>query len=155
MDKHRVSPLAILLSVLLTSCASIMTGSTDNVTIESIPSGAFFTTNTGSSGHTPQMISVPASQDLVVEYKKNGYEPQSAILKSRMSGWIVGNVIFGGFIGLAIDIVNPDARTHDKSLSVQLVQRDPSEVEAEEPRIQPTSVREMPPEINIVHPPRP
>jgi len=114
-------PVAAAVVILFASCASIMTGSTDTVTVESIPCGAYFRSNTGARGRTPQTVIVPASEDLVVDYRLEGYEPQSAVAKSRVSAWIAGNILFGGLIGLVIDIVNPDARTHDSKLRVQLV----------------------------------
>ncbi|MEM6676184.1 MAG: hypothetical protein AAF726_25275 [Planctomycetota bacterium] len=113
-----------LLALTGSSCASIMTGGSDTVLVQSVPSGASFSTNTGARGRTPQSIVVPASQDLVVNYKLSGYESTTAIVESRFSGWIVGNILFGGFIGLAVDLLNPDAKTHDGSISVTLLAQD-------------------------------
>lgn len=161
----RTRLLAAVLLVQLCSCASLMTGDEDTVTIQSMPPGARFYTNTGVRGTTPRTITVPAAEDLVVNYSLPGYEPQEVLLESRLSAWILGNAIFGGFIGLAIDIVNPDARTHDSVVSADLVQKDAGSWEEEErtekvdflkPRK--AEIRPMPREIGASHyerPPRP
>jgi len=143
----------------LFSCASIMTGSTDTVTITSTPSGARFSTNTGVRGRTPMSVSVPASQDLVVEYSLPGYEPQGVVLESRMSAWVIGNIVFGGLIGLVIDVVNPDSRTHDSVVDVQLLpserpmddEVDVAGVDEEAVKTQPVDFPQPPREIEIRH----
>lgn len=148
--KARLAALALL--AVLTSCASIMTGSDDSVTVNSMPSGAYFTTNIGVSGYTPKVVSVPASQDLIVEYRKKGYEPQSVVLESRMSAWVAGNLILGGLIGIAVDVVNPDSRTHDGTVTAQLIEVDPATLEEvpEAPaKTLTTSIREVQEEIYI------
>ena len=151
--KYLLVPLLAL--PLLGSCASIMTGSTDTVSVVSVPSGAYFSTNTGVRGYTPMNVSVPASQDLVVDLRLKGYESQSVVVESRMSGWIFGNLIFGGLIGIAIDAVNPDSRTHDSQVQVQLVKAEGpvEDVGAQEQvtNTQPVDFPEPPPEIDIRH----
>ena len=37
------------------------------------------------------------------EWAAFGYEPYSAALTHSVSGWVWGNVFFGGLIGLAVD----------------------------------------------------
>ena len=54
--------------LLLASCASIVTGPVDDVTVDSVPQGAYFTTNLGDVGQTPKVITVPAAKDLEVTY---------------------------------------------------------------------------------------
>jgi len=145
---------SLLVSILLllgTSCASIVTGSTDSVIIESVPSGAQFTTNIGVRGVTPRVVVVPASQDLVVDFSLQGYEPTSAVLESRVSAWVAGNIIFGGLLGIIIDIANPDARTHDKVLRANLIRDESRPIKAPVRSTTRTTIRELPSEINIRH----
>lgn len=143
---------AVLLACLVTSCASIMTGSSDSVSVISTPPGTFFTTNIGVSGRTPQVVTVPASQDLVVNFRRKGYEPTTVMLNSRMSGWILGNILFGGPIGLVVDLLNPNAKTHSSHLTAQLVRKPGGGVEPEElPEARPTEVLAVPREIEIRH----
>lgn len=116
-----LATLAALALCSLCSCASIITGSTDSVTIQSNPTGARFETNTGSKGVTPCTITVPDSETLDVTVKMDGYEDSSADLAPRMSGWLFGNILFGGLIGLGIDLVSGNWRTHDDKITVNMV----------------------------------
>lgn len=111
---------ALALLPLAASCASIATGATDRVTIESIPPGAVFETNTGHRGTTPSMITIPDSQTLVVTAKLDGHEEAKAELKPRMSGWFIGNILIGGLLGIAIDLISGNWQTHDDKIVVTL-----------------------------------
>jgi hypothetical protein len=112
--------LAIAIGLFFTSCASIMEGSASPIDILSTPPGAYFETNTGASGTTPATITVPNSVDLEIEFAKRGYESTTVEVPSEMSPWILGNVLFGGIVGIIIDAVNPDARSRDSSVTVEL-----------------------------------
>lgn len=39
----------------------------------------------------------------VVRIELDGYEPFAATITSSVSGWVVGNLVFGGVIGLVVD----------------------------------------------------
>ena len=112
--------LAIALS-LTAGCASIVTGSTDKVSIESIPTGATYETNTGMKGTTPAVITVPDSETLVVTATLPGHQTASATLAPRMSGWVFGNILLGGIIGIAIDLISGNWQTHDDKVVVRLI----------------------------------
>ena len=114
---------AYVLSVLILacSCASIVTGSHDNVDILSLPSGAAFDTNTGHNGVTPASISIPDDVTLEVTYKMEGYQDARASLAPKMSGWFWGNILLGGIIGMIIDGISGNWRTHSGSLSATLI----------------------------------
>ncbi len=104
--------LAVLALVLCgSSCASIVTGGTDDILITSQPDGAYFRTNLGQSGRTPQSISIPDDQPLSVSFRLEGYEDQSASVGTRMSAWVLGNIVFGGLIGLVVDVA-ADGNVH-------------------------------------------
>ena len=113
--------LAISMTLPLTSCATIVTGAEDSVKILSNPSGASFTTNSGASGVTPSEIRIPDDLTLKVHFSLDGYENQKAELEPRMSGWIIGNILIGGLIGLAVDLISGQWRTHAEEVSVDLV----------------------------------
>ncbi|MEZ9913851.1 hypothetical protein AB4402_06225 [Vibrio breoganii] len=102
-------------SVLLatTGCASIVSDSHYTMSITSSPDDAIYTiTNEDgvviSKGHTPSTISLDAGNgffdgaDYTITYHKNGYEDSIATVSSSVDGWYVGNILFGGLIGLLI-----------------------------------------------------
>ena len=116
----RTLALARVHSLPFASCASIITGSTDRVTINSSPQGASFTTNSGDSGFTPSKIVVADDLDLEVHYSLPGYQDADVTANSRMSAWIFGNILIGGLIGLAIDLITGNYKTHAGEVSVTL-----------------------------------
>lgn len=41
-----------------------------------------------------------------IRIELEGYQPYDIVLSRRMSGWVFGNIVFGGVIGVAIDAVS-------------------------------------------------
>ncbi|MBI3617932.1 MAG: hypothetical protein HY210_06940 [Candidatus Omnitrophica bacterium] len=105
---------AILIIPGLTSCASIVKGGGQNISINSKPSDAnveVFDMNgaTVGTGATPYKIYLKtgrgyfSSQDYKVVINKSGYSSKTIYLSSRVSGWYAfGNLLFGGLIGYLI-----------------------------------------------------
>lgn len=116
--------LLLALAATLSSCASIFAGSSSNVQVTSTPSGAKFTSSAGVSGVTPAAVSLPNGLDVSFSFEGvDGYEPAEHVSHPRMSGWIVGNILLGGIVGLIVDIVNPDTRVH-KDIRIELTPSD-------------------------------
>ena len=112
---------AVLVALSMCSCASIFSGSSSSIEVDSIPKGASFSTNSGISGVTPASVSVP--NGVVVNFKFDGvegYDTLSFASKPQISGWVIGNVLLGGLIGLVVDIINPNTRVH-RDVEVELV----------------------------------
>jgi uncharacterized protein YceK len=97
----------------LSGCASIISGSTDNIVVSSTPIGADFTVTNrqGSAVHhgiTPQTVVVERGasyfegQSYILDFKKDGYIPKSFTLNHDDNPWVIGNLLFGGLIGLLI-----------------------------------------------------
>lgn len=120
------SMLACALAVPIASCASIVTGSTDRVQLDSVPQGAHYVTNAGHEGTTPAQISISDDVTLTVTCTADGYERTTVTMPPRMSGWVLGNLAFGGLIGLGLDFVSGNWRTHDDKLVVSLPKLAPS-----------------------------
>ena len=101
-------------AALLTGCASIISGPTQNVTITSDPVEAEVTiTNKAGvvihKGMTPQVIELKKSRGYFkgetykLQVSKEGYVPQETTIDSYPNGWYIGgNLIFGGLIGYII-----------------------------------------------------
>ncbi len=57
-----------------------------------------------------------------MRFTKDGYEPRELTLSGTMSGWYIGNILFGGLIGMLV--VDPQTgamyRLEPKSLEVTL-----------------------------------
>ena len=102
--------LSILISVLaLGSCATIMNGDMVNVPVYTTPSGATVLIN-GATYTSPTTVMVPRGKgDFKLHIEKDGFQPVDILLTQSVDGWLWGNVLFGGLIGLAIDFISGDA----------------------------------------------
>jgi hypothetical protein len=117
---------SVVLVLLLSSCASIMTGKHDVLNVNSSPVGAKFTTNTGVQGTTPAKIEVPDDVDVQFTFEMPGYAPASFTAARHMSAWVWGNILIGGVIGLIVDFASGGVYTHDSTVNVTLAQLIPA-----------------------------
>jgi hypothetical protein len=90
----------------LGACASIMHGTRQDVGITSAPSGATVTIDNIPSGITPVIAHVARNSNHIVRVEMPGYQPFDLTLTHSVSGWVWGNVAFGGLIGLAVDAIS-------------------------------------------------
>lgn len=97
----------------LSGCASIVSKSQYPVNIASNPDQASITIvdDKGKEiykGETPTTLTLKAGDGYFhgctysVTFKKDGYEPQTATIQKEMDGWFIGNILFGGLIGMLI-----------------------------------------------------
>lgn len=88
----------------LTSCATIFSGSSDEVTILSSPDDADVYINGMRYGSTPMIVSLAKGNTYYVELRKEGYDSRKVIITSEVGiGWVVLDVI-AGLVPLVIDI---------------------------------------------------
>lgn len=97
-----------LVAVLITSvgCASIMHGTKQDVGISSSPTNARVTVDNAPLGNTPIVAKLSRGDNHIVKIELDGYAPFEATLTKKVSGWVWGNVVFGGLIGLAVDAIS-------------------------------------------------
>ena len=91
---------------MLAGCATIMNQTTQSIGISSSPTGATVTVDTTPHGHTPVVARLSRKDNHFVKMELEGFEPYETTLTRRVSGWVWGNVAFGGLIGLAIDAIS-------------------------------------------------
>jgi uncharacterized protein YceK len=94
----------ITIALLFSSCASIISGSKQNINFNSTPSGATVWVDDVNLGVTPviaQLERIKKNQKVKIELQ--GYKPYELILNRKTNGWIWGNILFGGIIGIIID----------------------------------------------------
>jgi predicted small secreted protein len=96
--------LALLVcSTVLTACASIMHGTSQDVGISSSPTGASVTVDNMMKAQTPFVAKLSRKDNHVIHIATDGYAPADLTLTRSTSGWVWGNIVFGGLIGLAVD----------------------------------------------------
>ncbi|MGB0361244.1 MAG: hypothetical protein ACPGEF_07550 [Endozoicomonas sp.] len=105
--------LSSCLVALLSGCSTIVSDSHYPVSIRSTPSEANFSiTNSRGEvihkGVTPSTVTLSSSDgffdgaEYTVTYQKDDYTKVSYTLTSSLDGWYLGNVLFGGLVGLLI-----------------------------------------------------
>lgn len=106
--KQALASATLLLS--LTSCASMVSHQTA-IPLSSTPPGASFVTSEGVSGTLPTAyMPLDPTSDLRITVTHDGHMTASETRVSSVSPWILGNLIFGGIPGFAIDLLNPQTR---------------------------------------------
>lgn len=101
--------MAICLSVSSISCASIVSGRSQHIPVITNPSGAIITVGTMKQVSPATFILDRRQEVYMVKVEKEGYESVEVTLKKGVNGWVFGNIIFGGIIGLVIDIASGSA----------------------------------------------
>lgn len=87
----------------LLSCATIISGSRQNVEITSEPSSAKVYINEIEIGQTPVQKSLKRNQEYQLILKLDGYKTYETKLEKKFNAWYIGNIAFGGLIGIIID----------------------------------------------------
>lgn len=107
--------LAVAGVAIIAACATIMHGSSQDVGISSSPTGAKVTIDNMPLGMTPVVAHLRRKDNHVIKIEMDGYQPFEMPTTRKVSGWVWGNIVFGGLIGLAVDAitgglynVNPD-----------------------------------------------
>lgn len=106
---RRALPLlaATTLAVLpLTGCGTILHGTKQSLGISSNPTDAVVTIDSVEIGKTPVVASLKRKQNHIIRVALQGYAPFEATVTRKVSGWVWGNIVFGGVIGLAVDAIS-------------------------------------------------
>lgn len=83
-----------------------MHGTSQQIGISSNPSGATVTIGGQLLGTTPTIVDLKRGDNHIVKIELDGYAPFETTLIKRVSGWVWGNLVFGGLIGLAVDAIS-------------------------------------------------
>lgn len=98
-------------ALMLNGCASIVSNSEYQVLMDSHPQGADLTIRNKDGqlfykGKTPAFVPLPSGAGYFVpaQYRitasKEGYQTQEHFLSAGFDGWYMGNLVFGGLIGM-------------------------------------------------------
>ena len=118
------------IGLLLQGCASIVSGSTQSLSVEAKSSegvsvvganckmsndkGVWFT-------NTPGSIALHRSaDDLTVTCSKALFVPATSVVKSATKGMAAGNILFGGLIGVGIDVATGAAFDYPTLITVPM-----------------------------------
>ena len=104
--KHSKKIPFVITLLLIASCCTIMLTPEQDVGISSNPSGAKVLIDGRDMGTTPMTVSLARKNTHSVKVELDGFMPYEIHLTKSTSGWVFGNIIFGGIIGLIIDMSN-------------------------------------------------
>jgi uncharacterized protein YceK len=90
----------------VSGCATIIHGTQQEVGISSTPTGASVLIDNTEKGVTPVVAKLKRKDNHTVRIQLAGYQPFETTLTHNVSGWVWGNIAFGGLIGLAVDAVS-------------------------------------------------
>ena len=105
------------LSLFITSCATIATGTTQLVTINSNVDGATVSLDGVNVGKTPFTGEIKKNGK-VVTIEKEGYKTYTIALSSSLEGLFWGNIIIGGTLGSITDFASGAAYKYAPARSV-------------------------------------
>jgi hypothetical protein len=100
----------LLVTILLSSCATIFNGTTQAVPVSSSPSGAEIYVNNIFRGITPEVLILNRNEPThIINVALAEYQPHQYTLTRTISPLVVGNLFIGGIPGLLIDFISGGA----------------------------------------------
>ena len=99
----------VALGLAASACATVVGGTTQDVLVESQPSGAEckidrLGANIGVVKPTPGRVNIARSKDnVIVSCTQEGYEQSNEVLVSSFTGATFGNLLVGGLVGVVVD----------------------------------------------------
>lgn len=118
--------LATSLLISLSACASIMEGSSQEITINTTPTGADCALNREGQtiarvNPTPGGVTIKKSkEDITIVCNKPGYEETTFFNNSGSEGATWGNIVLGGGIGWAVDSANGSDNKYTSPVNITL-----------------------------------
>jgi len=103
---------AVLFVLLITvGCATIISGTKQSIGVNSSPTNAEVVIMTKGgikvfSGRTPASAPLQRMNEYMVTVSMSGYQDQTIWITHSFNGWVIGNLICGGVLGLVVDAVS-------------------------------------------------
>ena len=82
-----------------------MHGPNQEVGLASSPTGATVKIGNQQVGTTPLAYKMERKGSHIISFELEGYQPYQTTITSKLSGWVWGNIVLGGLIGLGIDAI--------------------------------------------------
>ncbi len=106
----------LLLAGSVAACGTVTRGTKEQIAFDSSPDGARAQTTLGVACTTPCTLDIPRKKEFSVTMTKEGYDPQTVKVITRLSGkgaaGVAGNVLVGGIIGAGVDVATGAGLDH-------------------------------------------
>jgi PEGA domain len=111
----RIAALAALIGLsVLSGCATMMAGGPDRLPVSTNPAGATVFVDNAQVGQTPLMVTLyRAKPKAEIRLELPGFPPVIITREKSFNGWVLGNLLFGGLLGLMIDAANDNTSKFD------------------------------------------
>jgi hypothetical protein len=101
--------LAALSIALAISCATIISGTGQEVSVSSTPRAQIqIKADTGLvfyAGDSPAIVKLPRKHSYTITVQAGGYASQTMVITKKFNAWFVGNILFGGIPGGVVDAI--------------------------------------------------
>jgi hypothetical protein len=89
-------------------CATMVTGGghSETVRLNSAPQGATVYVDGNRLGLTPIAATLTRKDNHTVIMSMDGFDDQTVAIRSGFNGWLVGNLLVGGVIGMVVDVAS-------------------------------------------------
>lgn len=95
--------LIVMSSILISSCATLLNTTTQDIEIKSNPTGAKVTIDNKKFGLTPQIVNIERKKDHNIKLELDGYQAYETMVTTKISFWFWGNICNGFIPGMAVD----------------------------------------------------
>lgn len=103
----RLIALGLLPCALLSGCCTIISGTSQEIPINSDPTGAKIQLDGKEIGTTPTTLTIPRSTTAhTLLLTKDGFEPKTETLTPGANGWMFLNIPFTLFVGVLVDAID-------------------------------------------------
>ena len=92
--------------LLFSNCATIIHGSRQKMVITCEPRVANVFLDGSRIGQTPLATKLTRAHNHKISISLEGYMPYEVDIKRKLDGWIFGNILIGGVIGIGIDALS-------------------------------------------------
>jgi hypothetical protein len=107
--KTALMALAMVFLVFLNSCATIISGTQQEVTVSSTPKAKIeIKADSGLlvyAGDSPAIVELPRKYSYTVTVQASGYSSQTLIISKQFNAWFLGNLLLGGIVGGVVDAI--------------------------------------------------
>jgi hypothetical protein len=134
---NKITYWALLFTAALSAgCATLTKGSSQTVTVNTDPSGAMCTMTRDAKpvavvNSTPGSVPVEKARGTIaVLCKKEGYQDASGELAAEFQAMTLGNILFGGIVGVVVDAASGAMNQYPESVTITLIPEEFASVEA-------------------------
>lgn len=85
-------------------CASIVSGQSQKISVESVPPGAQVAVDGRPTGKTPLATKVSRNRNHEIRIALEGYDEESRVTYQGYNYVTLGNILVGGIIGMVVDL---------------------------------------------------